>query len=185
MKTFKILLMLFAVGIVFGCSTTLQTVSDYEKGVNFSRYKTYSFYDKNLEKLRLNDLDKRRLMASVEAEMNAKGFTQADKPDFLVNLVVLSKERANHIGPGYFGGWGMGWGWGWGSPFFGGFQNRVDIYQEGTIIIDFVDAEKKTLFWHGRGTGFNLDSFRKREQRMQVGVNEILAQYPPDVNASN
>ena len=186
MKTLKTLLMLFTVGIVFGCSTTLQTVADYDKGVDFSRYKTYSFYDKGLEKIRLNNLDKRRLMAAVETELSAKGFTKADKPDFLVNLVVVSREAANHYGPNYYGGWGWGrgWGWGWGSPFFGGNTGYVDTYREGTIIIDFLDPGNKTLFWHGRGAGFNLDNFRKREERLHAGVSEILRQYPPSVTTS-
>ncbi|RZK53164.1 MAG: DUF4136 domain-containing protein, partial [Pedobacter sp.] len=60
----------------------------------------------------------------------------------------------------------------WGGP------NYINQYSEGTFIIDFLDPAKKILFWHGRGAGFNLDSFSKREERMQEGVKEILAQYP-------
>lgn len=180
MKTVKKLVMLFLVGIVFtGCST-LQTVSDYDKNVDFSGYKTYGFYDKGLEKLRLNNLDKRRLMAAVESEMNAKGFSKSSTPDLLVNLVVVAKERADYYSPGFYGGWGWGRGLGWGSPFWGGGPGYVNEYREGTIIIDFLDPGKKILFWHGRGAGFNLDNFNKREERLQTGVREILAQYPPN-----
>ena len=75
MKTFKHLFILFTVGIVLAGCSSLRTASDFDRDVDFSGYKTYNFYDKGLEKLRLNDLDKRRLMAAVEAEMNAKGFT--------------------------------------------------------------------------------------------------------------
>lgn len=179
MKTVKNLVMVLLVGVVFtGCST-LNTVSDYDKNVDFSQYKTYGFYDKGLEKLRLNNLDKRRLMAAVELEMNAKGFSKSSTPDLLVNLVVVSRTRADHYGPSFYGGWGWGRGWGWGSPFWGGGMGYVDEYQEGTIIIDFLDPTKKILFWHGKGGGFNLDNFKKREQRFQQGVSEILAQYPP------
>ncbi|MES2653897.1 MAG: DUF4136 domain-containing protein [Bacteroidota bacterium] len=179
METVKKLVMLLLVGIVFARCSTLQTVSDYDKNVDFSGYKTYGFYDKGLEKLRLNNLDKRRLMAAVETEMNTKGFTKSSTPDLLVNLVVVAKERADYYSPGFYGGWGWGRGWGWGSPFWGGGSGYVNQYREGTIIIDFLDPAKKILFWHGRGVGFNLDSFNKREERLQVGVSEILAQYPP------
>ncbi|RZK42063.1 MAG: DUF4136 domain-containing protein [Pedobacter sp.] len=58
-------------------------------------------------------------------------------------------------------------------------MGSVNQYVEGTIIIDFLDPGKKILVWHGRGAGFNLDSFNKREQRLREGVSEILAQYPP------
>lgn len=176
MKTFKKILLLFTIGIaLMGCST-LRTSSDYDKNVDLSAFKTYNFYDKGLEKLRLNNLDKRRLMAAVESEMNAKGFTKAEKPDMLVNLVVVARERQDIYGGGMYGGWGWGWG-GWGNPFWGG-PNYINQYSEGTFIIDFLDPAKKILFWHGRGAGFNLDSFSKREERMQEGVKEILAQYP-------
>lgn len=178
MKTLKIFLMLFAVVIAFGCSTTLRTISDYDKTTDFSKYKTYGFYDKGMARIRLNNLDKRRLMGAVEAELNAKGFTKSDKPDFLVNLVVVARERVDYYNPGFYGG--LGWGFGWGNPFWGGNFAHVNQYMEGTIIVDFLDPEKKTLFWHGRGTGFNLDSFNKREERLHTGVSEILAQYPPD-----
>ena len=179
MENIKKIVMLFLVGVAFvGCSS-LQTVSDYDKNIDFSGYKTYNFYDKGLEKIRLNNLDKRRLMAAVDAEMNAKGFTKADKPDLLVNLVVIARERVDYYDSGFYGGWG--WGAGWRSPFWGmGGRGFVDRYSEGTIIIDFLDPAKKILVWHGRGVGFNLDSFNKREERLQIGVNEILMQYPPN-----
>eukprot|EP00388_Colpodella_angusta_P007224 GDKJ01020602.1.p4 GENE.GDKJ01020602.1~~GDKJ01020602.1.p4 ORF type:complete len:189 (+),score=8.53 GDKJ01020602.1:1991-2557(+) len=180
MKSFKYILLLFTIGIaVAGCSS-LRTVSDYDKDVDFKAYKTFNFYDKGMERLRLNNLDKRRLMSAVEGEMIAKGFTKSNKPDMLVNLVVVTRERVNVYDGGFYGGFGWGWGgrWGWGSPFWGGGPSYVDQYREGTIIIDLLDPAKKILFWHGQGAGFNLDNFTKREERLQKGVSEILAQYP-------
>ena len=172
MKTFKTLLMLYTVVLALtGCSS-LRTASDYDKNVDFSTYKTYNFYDKGIERVRLNNLDKRRLMAAVEAEMNAKGFVKADKPSMLVNLVVVGREKTDVYNSG-FGGWGWG-----GGPTY------VNQYIEGTIIIDFLDPDKKILFWHGRGSGFNLDNLNKREERLYTGVREILAQYPPNALAA-
>lgn len=183
MKTFQKLLMLLTVVVAFAGCTSLRTASDFDKNINLNSYKTYNFYDKGIEKVRLNNLDKRRLLAAVEAEMNAKGFTKSEKPDLLVNLVVVARERTEIYGPSYYGGWGWGWRGGWGSPFWGG-GNYVDQYREGTIIIDFLDPAKKILFWHGQGSGFNLDNFSKREQRLVKGVKEILAQYPTNTIAS-
>jgi len=188
MKTVKTLLMLCTVILALSGCSSLRTASDYDKNVDFSGYKTYNFYDKGIARVRLNNLDKRRLMAAVEAEMNAKGFTKSDKPDLLVNLVVVAREKTDVYGPAYYGGWGWGagWGWrgGWGSPFWAGGPGYVNQYIEGTIIIDFLDPAKKILFWHGRGSGFNLDNLHKREERLYTGVREILAQYPPNVTAS-
>eukprot|EP01012_Entosiphon_sulcatum_P006114 TRINITY_DN12851_c0_g1_i1.p1 TRINITY_DN12851_c0_g1~~TRINITY_DN12851_c0_g1_i1.p1 ORF type:complete len:183 (+),score=22.46 TRINITY_DN12851_c0_g1_i1:118-666(+) len=181
MKTAQKLLMLFTVVLALAGCTTLRTASDYDKDVDLSGYKTYNFYDKGIERVKLNNLDKRRLLAAVEAEMNAKGFTKSAKPDLLVNLVVVAREKTDVYGPAYYGGWGWGWG-GWRGGWGGG--TYVNQYIDGTIIIDFLDPAKKILFWHGQGSGFNLDNFNKREQRLYTGVKEILAQYPSAVTAA-
>ncbi|RZK38695.1 MAG: DUF4136 domain-containing protein, partial [Pedobacter sp.] len=111
MKNLKMLMLLFTIGIVMAGCSSLRTVSDYDKDVDFGVYKTYSFYDKGLERLKLNNLDKRRLMAAVEAEMTAKGFTKSSNPDMLVNLVVVTRERVDMYDNGFYGGWGWGrWG---------------------------------------------------------------------------
>lgn len=180
MKTIHKLLMLFTVVIALSACTSLRTSSDFDKKVSFSGYKTYNFYDKGIARLKLNDLDKRRMLAAVETEMTTKGFTKADQPDLLVNLVIVARETTDvySYGPGW------GWGWGWRSPFYGG-MNSVNQYMEGTFIIDFLDPKTKTLVWHGRGSGFNLDNFKKREERMNTGVKEILSQYPPNASTNN
>ena len=165
MKTAQKLLMLFTVVLALAGCTTLRTASDYDKDVDLRGYKTYNFYDKGIARIKLNNLDKRRLMAAVESEMNAKGFTKSDRPDMLVNLVVVAREKTDIYGPGYYGGWGWGWRGGWGNPFWGG-GTYVNQYIDGTIIIDFLDPAKKILFWHGQGSG------------LYTGVKEILAQYP-------
>ena len=185
MKTFQKLLMLFTVVLALAGCSTLRTASDYDKNVDLNSYKTYNFYDKGIARVKLNNLDKRRLMAAVEAEMNAKGFTKAGKPDLLVNLVVVAREKTDVYGPAYYGGWGWGGGGGWRGGWGGwGGPSYVNQYIEGTIIIDFLDPAKKILFWHGQGSGFNLDNFSKREQRLYTGVKEILAQYPPNMVAA-
>lgn len=185
MRTIKHLLVLFAIGMVFAGCSTLRTASDFDKDVDFSGYKTYNFYDKGLEQLRLNDLDKRRLMAAVEAGLNAKGFVKVNKePNLLVNLVVVARQRTEMYNPGFYGGWGWGMGMGWRNAFWGGGPGYVNQYMEGTIIIDLLDPAKKILVWHGSGTGFDMGNFRKREERLQMGVAEILAQYPPNGAAS-
>lgn len=183
MKTIKQLGGFLVMGILLAACSSLRVASDFDREVNFSSYKTYNFYEKGLEKLELNGIDKKRMLAAVDAEMQAKGFTKAEKPDLLVNLVIMKRERTDIYDNGFYGGpWGWrGWGWGMGwGPFWGGGMRTADRYQEGMFIIDFLDPKTKMHVWHGRGDGFNLDSFRNREERINTGVKEILAQYPPN-----
>lgn len=175
----KITLKACLVGLLFitGCAS-LNVVSDFDREADFKSYKTYGFYEKGLAKITVNDLDRKRLMRAVDAEMLAKGFSKADKnPDLWVNLVVVKRERVDVYNNGFMGPWGWrAWGWG---PYWGGPMN-YDRYEEGTIIIDFLDPKTKMHIWHGRGMGFNLDNFKNRDERINEGVKEILAQYPPN-----
>lgn len=166
------------VAVLLSACTSLRVASDFDKEVDFKNYKTYNFYEKGLEKLEVNGLDKKRMMAAVDREMQAKGFTRADKPDLFVNLVVMKRERTDVYDNGFYSPWAWRGGWGWG-PFWGVGMRSVDRYQEGLFIIDFLDPKTKMHVWHGRGDGFNLDSFKNREERINEGVKEILAQYPP------
>lgn len=171
MKKMYYLVMLFTgVMALAGCST-LQTASDFDRKTDFSIYKTFDFYDKGIARLKVNDLDKRRMLGAIENELQAKGFTKSKNPDMLVNLVVVSREVTE------FYDYGPRWGWGYFN--YWGMNRTIDRYQEGTIIVDFLDPKQKTIIWHGRGTGFNLDNYNKRDERVQKGVAEILAQYPP------
>lgn len=168
------------VAVLLSACTSLRVASDFDKDVDFKNYKTYNFYEKGLEKLEVNGLDKKRIMAAVDTEMQAKGFTKTANPDLFVNLVVMKRERTDVYDNGFYSPWGWrgGWGWGWG-PYWGGGMRSFDRYQEGLFIIDFLDPKTKMHVWHGRGDGFNLDSFKNREERINEGVKEILAQYPP------
>ena len=168
------------VAVLLSACTSLRVASDFDKDVDFKNYKTYNFYEKGLEKLEVNGLDKKRMMAAVDTEMQAKGFTKTANPDLFVNLVVMKRERTDVYDNGFYSPWGWrgGWGWGWG-PYWGVGIRSFDRYQEGLFIIDFLDPKTKMHVWHGRGDGFNLDSFKNREERINEGVKEILAQYPP------
>lgn len=168
------------VAVLLSACTSLRVASDFDKDVDFKNYKTYNFYEKGLEKLEVNGLDKKRMMAAVDTEMQAKGFTKTANPDLFVNLVVMKRERTDVYDNGFYSPWGWrgGWGWGWG-PYWGGGMRSFDRYQEGLFIIDFLDPKTKMHIWHGRGDGFNLDNFKNREERINEGVKEILAQYPP------
>lgn len=183
MKTTKNLLVLLAVVFALAGCSSLRTVSDYDKNVDLKAYRTYNLYDRGIARMKVNQLDKRRLVAAVEAEMNAKGFVKSNNPDLLINLVVMARDVTDVYGPAYYGGWG--WGWGWGGPWgWGAGSTFVNQYREATFIIDFLDPKTKSLFWHGQGSGFNLDDFNRREDRIFRGIKEILNQYPSRVVAA-
>ncbi|WP_291059126.1 DUF4136 domain-containing protein, partial [Empedobacter sp. UBA1863] len=86
---FIILLSLF----VTSCGT-VQVSTDYDRSSNFASYKTYTFHQKGLDKLKVNDLDKNRLIKAIDAQMATKGFTKVSSDaDLVINLLTSSKEQ--------------------------------------------------------------------------------------------
>ena len=57
----------------------------------------------------------------------------------------------------------------------------VDSYEQGTLIIDFMDQKTRQLVWRGIGQArvHEASSPEQRTKRVNQAVTEILAQYPP------
>ena len=174
MKLVKSLLLFFILSLFTACSS-VKVMTDYDTKVNFNQYKTFAFYKTGIDKAPISDLDKKRIMRAVEAELIAKGMTKSSNPDVLVSLFTKSRERIN-INENNFG-YGFGWNpWMWGGP------NRINVnqYTEGTLFLDIIDARKKELVWQGIGSGaLRMSNMEKREARIKEFVKEIMAKYPP------
>lgn len=174
MKLVKPLLLFFTLSLFTACSS-VKVATDYDTKVNFNEYKTFAFYKTGIDKAPISDLDKKRIMRAVEAELIAKGMTKSSNPDVLISLFTKSRERIN-INENNFG-YGFGWNpWMWGGP------NRINVnqYTEGTLFLDIIDAKKKELVWQGIGSGaLRMSNMEKRDARIKEFVKEIMAKYPP------
>ncbi len=188
MKKLLNTLPLLALLIVVTSCSSVRVAADYDKNANFGEYKTFAFFKTGIDKAEISDLDKRRILRAIEAELLAKGFTKSQKPDLLVSLFTKSQQRVDvynnswgyggwgwggwgGFGPGW-GGFGPGWGWGWNQP-------NVSTSVQGHLYIDLIDANKKELVWQGMGTGYLSRNMEKKEARIKEFVTEIMTKYPP------
>ena len=116
---------------------------------NFDNYKTFAFFKPGIDKAEINDIDKRRILRAIEAELLAKGMTKSENPDMLVSMFTKSNQRVdvynNAWGNGAWGwGWLWRWGWGWGP----GYERRKLKWLpqlKACFYIDFIDTNKKEL----------------------------------------
>ncbi len=178
MKITKLLFLPIITLFIVSCSS-VRVATDYDTKADFNQYKTFAFYKTGIDKAPISDLDKKRIMRAVEAELIAKGMTKSSNPDVLVSLFTKSRERIN-INDNNFG-WGYGYGWGW-NPWMWNGANRLNVnqYTEGTLFLDILDAKKKELVWQGIGTGaLKVSNMEKREARIKEFVAEIMSKYPP------
>lgn len=173
MKAIKYLPLLLLAFLV-SCNA-VRINSDYDKKVDFSAYKTYAFYKTGIDKVEISDLDKKRILKSIEEEMTLKGFTKSETPDLLVNINTKAEKNVNVNQ--FQAGMGYGWGFGW-NPYFGT-NSSVWTDTEGTLTIDLIDAKKKELIWQGEGVGHLTKNTNKKDENIKGFVNRILSQYPP------
>jgi hypothetical protein len=176
MKALK-LLPLTLIFLLVSCSS-VRVSTDYDTNIDFSRYKTFAFYKKGIDKVQISDLDKRRILKAIEKELLNLGFVKSNNPDLLVNIFTKSREKID-----IYNNNNMFFGW---HPWYYGpnFGTQISQYTEGTLFIDLIDANKKELAWQGIGSGA-LNSARnvaKKEERIKEFVAEIMAKYPPVTN---
>lgn len=166
---FNYLFFLALFGFFLASCKTVSVTYDFDHSADFNTFKTYNFHQKGIDKLELNDLDKRRILSAIEANLASKGFTKSENPDLYINVLASSKEKVN-IDNGYYGGY---WGPYWGGP------SRVYQYTSGTIIIDVIDNQKNILVWQGAGSGLNVSNLNTKADDIPKAIDEIMAKFPP------
>ncbi len=162
--------------LIFSSCTTVRVVTDYDKDVNFGNYSNYAFYKPGIDKAQISDLDKKRILRAIDAELSAKGMIKSEKADILVSIFTKERERINVYNNNF------GYGWGWHPWYYGGYYgSSVSSTTEGSLYIDIIDAKTNELVWQGVGSANLITSgnIEKKEKRIREIVREIIAKYPP------
>ncbi|CAM4078637.1 MULTISPECIES: DUF4136 domain-containing protein [Flavobacterium] len=156
--------------VLASCSS-VRVNADYDKKAEFGKYKTYAYLKSSIDKAEISDLDKKRILRSIDEEMSAKGFSKSENPDMLLSIFTKERERID-----VYNNVGFGWGW---NPYWGMNSSSVSRTPEGTLFIDIVDAKTKEMVWQGEGTGYLTKNTHKKDERTHQFVSKILEQYPP------
>ena len=171
MKLTSIILIAF-----FLCSCApIRVTYDFEKGTDFSKYKTYNYYSDM--KTGLSELDTKRFLESLDAKLETLGITFSETPDFYIDIKSneYKSPQRNTVGVGLgTGGRNVGGGISIGLPIGQANVNRQ-------IIIDFVDENGKGLFWEALSESIYTPnaSPQNRSEQLNAIVEKILSQYPP------
>lgn len=168
---FKVFLPVILVIVMAGCAG-IRVSTDYDRKADFSKYKTFNF-SKEVDRVTLNDLNRRRLKDAITKEMEAKGFQVATTPDILVNAFVKGKTKysatanTNYNGGMYYRGWGSS-------------NTYVDVNKsiEGTLFIDLIDVQEKKMIWEGVAEGLVNPRTETREDKINSVVQMIFKNFP-------
>lgn len=171
----KYIFILLAASLGLSSCSPFKVRSDYAQTATFSAYKTYKL---RIDDLKLNDIDKDRVLNELSKQLQMKGLQSGDAPDLIVNVKANHKKVTDINNTNPYGMWGWGGGFGWG---IGMNRTWTSNYNEGAIIVDMVDAKTQKLVWQGIGSGISVDSPKAKQKQIPQIVAEIMANYPPEM----
>lgn len=168
--------------VATGCSS-ISVKQDFDTQADFVVYKTYAWIQQPTTAIgsakaaqQMNTLLDKRIKDAVNTQLAAKGMTLvAENPDALViyHTGIDNKIEVQDYGYTYprygYGGW------------YGGGQVDVYEYNEGTLIVDLIDAKSDQLVWRGTATKVidETASAQEREANLNEVIGKLFAQYPP------
>ena len=171
----KYIFILLAASLGLASCSPFQVRSDYAQSANFSSYKTYKL---RIDDLKINDIDKDRVLNELSKQLQAKGLQSGENPDLIINVKANHKKitEINSSNPYGMYGWGGPFGWGVGMN-----RTWTSNYNEGAVIVDMIDAQTQKLVWQGIGSGISVDRPKTKEKQNPQIMEEIMANYPPEM----
>ena len=153
-----------AVAAVVSCSS-VNVSQDYDPTTDFSKLGKYAWMNGGAGGGDIDQLTAQRIVRAVDDELRAKGFEKdTSAPDFLVNFLASVQQkietRPTTVSVGY------GWRHGYAGVASG---TEIDAYDEGTLVLDFVDPASKSLLWRGTARGA-VQAHKTPEERKRASA---------------
>ena len=157
---------------IVGCSGIFVNY-DYDEQTNFTAMKSFDWLPIP-ENIEVGELTMNRFKDAITTQLEIKGMDlTSESPDFSIVLHFGRKNKIRVRDVDY----GYGYRYrGWGSRSI-----HVDHYEEGTVIVDFIDAQSRELFWRGVAKGWLFHDSTPEEQRKKARkvAEEVLKNFPP------
>lgn len=175
--------------LLFNSCSSLKLTVDYDKTIDFSKYKTFEFFGwaEESDKL-LNNMDKKRIEDSFANEFYKRGLSLTSSGgDLVVTLFVVIKENTGTTSQteyagryGYYGGYyGYGPGWGWGPAY----RTTVSTYSylTGTLVCDVFDKKEERLVWEGIASKTIDENPNTRDKNIPRVIAALMKRYPAQI----
>ncbi len=171
--------------LVTGCAFGQDVRYNFDKDINFSKFKTYKWVILK-DAPTANDLVAKQLKDAVDAELATKGLTKID--DDTANLFIgyqagVGQEKQF---TSFSSDWGYGGGWyrgGWYGPGGGTTTGSTSTIYVGQLVLDMYDSANRDLVWRGVASK-TLDAKAKpdkQQKNLAKAVKKLLKNYPPAV----
>jgi len=163
---------------LFAACGSVSTSYDFDPDAKFDQLKTYKWIPAPrsgaAESVDQSPLVLKRVRSAVDEQLAARGYKRVESgADFRIAARLSSRQRTRVTTTGSAYGYRRG---AWGA-------SDVDVYQydEGSIILDIVDASGKNLMW--RGVARSAVPADPTPEQITKIVNEaaqkLIANFPP------
>ncbi len=176
----KALLLIFVLG---GCVSKPVVHTDYEPGYDFTKLKTFVVKvakQDTRDNILASPFTLSHIHTSVNNELakNFQSVNEESSADFVVVYHLVMEEKIDPRTYDDIYGFGF-WGYRYPSAMF--YHHQVDVYDQGSLIVDLIDAKSQKPIWRGvakKRLGANLSPQRQRDI-LSAAVKEIFALFPP------
>jgi hypothetical protein len=181
--------LLLILTLLSACSNKPYVVTDYLSGYDFSALKTYSLVEAQQDtkdNILISPFTFSHIHSVVDRELAQRyqAVSGETKPDFLVNYHIVIEEK---LDPGTYdrlygyGYYGRGYRYHYPSPLFYGTTGSPRVYNQGSLIIDIVDAKTEKPIWRGVSEKRLRSGLTPQQQReiLTGAVIEIVTKFPP------
>jgi len=207
MKSKKIFSKIFLMAAIAlsGCGIYNNTYSNYDKSVDFTKYKTYAWLNSQRTTLYYNDVIENNAKSYVDNQFKNRGYAiDTVKPDVLLELVLKSEKKKEVVQTSnpynysnytyynypynryyndnlYYGNQYYNY-----YPYYNysipysyhsGYTTKIRKYTKSTITINLIDRTSNKLVWTGSAENDIYDPAYLKEE-IHPGVVDILKQYP-------
>jgi hypothetical protein len=171
-----------ALAILFASCANVSVTTNFDRAADFSKYRTYAWVPESRD----DESIEKTIQPAVDAGLAAKGYPPSTHPAFLVRARFAAKEQISvhrHTDWAGAGNWQHARQVGH-EPVASQALTDVDRFTEGTVLLDFLDAESRHLIWHGEGAivfGTAAENVRSIEE----AIEQLLKRFPPKPRRPN
>lgn len=136
---------------------------DYDKAVDFSKYKTYAW---ETGQPAPNPLVHKRILNAIDNQLAAKGRSKVESSANAIVVYYAAIEEERQLNA-----WG-------GGPRWSGTVN-VETILTGQLVVDIYDGVTKELLWRGFVSDTASEKADKNEKKLNEAVAKLFKRFPP------
>lgn len=190
MKRISILMAMLGVLLLAACSSQPNVETDHQADFDFSSLKTFEVAEtkqNTQESILVSPFTLSHIHSALNGELARRyqSVSTGAKPDFTVSYHVVIEEKIDPHSYDSLYGYGYGYGYygrGYYRPWpYYGYGTGVHVYNQGSLIIDIVDAKTGKPIWRGVSEKRLGRSMAPQQQRevLSAAVTEVMAHFPP------